>query len=130
MEISDVISDAEDSLMWAKELKLSSVQSSPARARSLLEIGLSPGAKRPNRFCFAARVALPEAPVSRLREPSGGRTSGRTGIVMAMTDIVEDDLDERMQEEAEDVFQEDGKLAKGQLWRVRAGVGLQVGCWA
>ncbi|XP_034455085.1 rho family-interacting cell polarization regulator 2 isoform X4 [Hippoglossus hippoglossus] len=27
---------------------------------------------------------------------------------MAMTDIVEDDLDERMQEEAEDVFQEDG----------------------
>ncbi|GLD60649.1 rho family-interacting cell polarization regulator 2 isoform X1 [Lates japonicus] len=38
---------------------------------------------------------------------------------MAMTDIAEDDLDEMMREEAEDVFYEDGRLAKGQLWRER-----------
>lgn len=50
---------------------------------------------------------------------------------MAMTDIAEDDLDEMMREEAEDVFYEDGRLAKGQLWREREqGVGLQVGCKA
>lgn len=46
---------------------------------------------------------------------------------MAMTDIAEDDLDEMMREEAEDVFYEDGRLAKGQLGSVKAGVGLQVG---
>ncbi len=34
---------------------------------------------------------------------------------MAMTDIAEDDLDEMMREEAEDVFYEDGRLAKGQF---------------
>ncbi len=49
---------------------------------------------------------------------------------MAMTDIAEDDLDEMMREEAEDVFYEDGRLAKGQQYSVKAGVGLQVGCRA
>lgn len=34
---------------------------------------------------------------------------------MAVTDIAEDDLDERMREEAEDVFYEDGRIAKSQM---------------
>lgn len=37
---------------------------------------------------------------------------------MAVTDIAEDDLDEMMREEAEDVFYEDGRIAKGQMWTV------------
>lgn len=37
---------------------------------------------------------------------------------MAVTDIAEDDLDERMREEAEDVFYEDGRIAKSQMWSV------------
>lgn len=47
---------------------------------------------------------------------------------MAVTDIAEDGLDEMLREEAEDVFYGDGRLAKGQLYRVKAGVGLEVGC--
>ncbi|CAM9335139.1 unnamed protein product [Lampetra planeri] len=49
---------------------------------------------------------------------------------MAVTDIAEDDLDEMMREEAEDVFYEDGRLAKGQMlkcesqtWAHRRGAG-------
>lgn len=50
---------------------------------------------------------------------------------MAVTDIAEDDLDEMMREEAEDVFYEDGRIAKSQMWSVlkRAWV-WQVGCRA
>lgn len=43
------------------------------------------------------------------------RRERRGGIVMAVTDIAEDDLDERMREEAEDVFYEDGRIAKSQM---------------
>lgn len=48
---------------------------------------------------------------------------------MAVTDILENDLDEIMREEAEDVFYEDGRFAKGQLCESRRGFtgGLQ-GC--
>lgn len=50
---------------------------------------------------------------------------------MAVTDIAEDDLDEMMREEAEDVFYEDGRIAKSQNVKcLKAGVGLQVGCRA
>lgn len=38
---------------------------------------------------------------------------------MAVTDIARDDLDEMLREEAEDVFYEDGRLARGSS----AGVG-------
>lgn len=43
---------------------------------------------------------------------------------MAVTDIAVDGLDEMLREEAEDVFYEDGRLAEGQLWCVKPGVGL------
>lgn len=38
-----------------------------------------------------------------------------------MANIAEDDLDEMMREEAEDVFFEDGRNAKGQLWSAGSG---------
>lgn len=41
---------------------------------------------------------------------------------MAMTDIAEDDLDEMMREEAEDVFYEDGRLAKAKSVESRRGI--------
>lgn len=40
---------------------------------------------------------------------------------MAVTDILENDLDEIMREEAEDVFYEDGRFAKGPLCKSRRG---------
>lgn len=47
---------------------------------------------------------------------------------MAVTDIPEDDLDEMMREEAEDVFYEDGRLAKGSAGKCwETSVGLLVG---
>lgn len=47
---------------------------------------------------------------------------------MAVTDVSEDDLDQRLREEAEDVFFGDGSPLPGQCWGVRSGVGLQLGC--
>lgn len=46
---------------------------------------------------------------------------------MAMTDIADVDLDEMLREEAEDVFCEEGRLANGQLYNLKAGLDLQVG---
>lgn len=59
---------------------------------------------------------------------------------MAVTDIAEDDLDEMLREEAEDVFFEEGRFPKGQLymewkqklvyrWAARASQGGQAGCF-
>lgn len=48
---------------------------------------------------------------------------------MAVIDIAEVDLDEMLREEAEDVFSEDGRLAKGHLNSLKADLDLQVGYW-
>lgn len=81
--------------------------SSAIWARSQLVIGLSHEAKRPSQCWFnstAQSVSL------KLWLDSSER---RRRVVMAMTDIAADDLDEMLRE-AEDVFSEDGRLTTGQ----------------
>lgn len=48
---------------------------------------------------------------------------------MAVTDIARDDLDEMLREEAEDVFYEDGRFARGQaqVWAERRAARGQTG---
>lgn len=89
----------------------------PLWARSLPVVGLSPGAKRPILRWFDFTAQSLSQKLWLVSQGSRVERRRRGGVVMAVTDIAEDDLDEMMREEAEDVFSEDGRLCQGSVGR-------------